>query len=514
MISSQPAAALAPLYSLRPETNSSVFAAFLFVRNFWLRIVAVSAALIFPCVWHRHIEAGDLASHTYNAWLAQLIEKGQAPGLYFSSQWNNILFDLALWKLGNWFGLPHAEKIAVAGCVLIFFWGVFCFIYAVTGRAPWFLSPAIAMLAYGYVFNMGFFNYYLSLGLASFALALFWRASRPEQRRTADLFLTALFLPLTLLAHPLGFLWLVGSVSYKILSNRFGRWWRLLIPFAAISLIVVLSWYIAHRPEYHADWPAEPFFLFNGADQLALYSGRYLFLAIAAFLIGIGFVALRLFSQGREPFDAKPLRLPIELYFVSLAVTSLLPQNLRPVPDGAWIGLLVFRLTVISAIFGLCVLGSLPQKKWLFAAFASVAVVFFLFLYQETARLNRLEANAEELVRNLPPGTRVLSTIFASPDSRISFIGHVIDRACIARCFSFGNYEPSSGQFRIRVRPGSPIVTASSDDSEDMGAGAYEVQEEDLPLKQIYQCDETDLTRLCIRDLTAGEQNGRLGRHL
>ena len=513
MISSQPAVTLSPSNPLPRFANSSVFSTFVFIRNFWVRIAAISAAMIFPCIWHRHIEAGDLASHVYNAWLAQLIEKGQAPGLYFFPQRNNVLFDLALWKLGNWVGLPLAEKIAVAACVLIFFWGVFSLLHTVTGRAPWLLSPAIAMLAYGYAFNMGFFNYYLSIGLASIALALLRRALGPEQGHTADGLLSGLFLPLTILAHPLGFLWMVGTVVYKTLTNRLVGWWRLLVPAAAISFITTLRWYIAHRPEYQADWPSEPFFLFNGADQLALYSGRYLFLALAAFLIGVLFFILSLFLRGRELFGLRSLRLAAELYFVSFAVTSLLPQNLRPLPDGAWIGLLVFRLTLIPGIFGLCVLGSLPPRKWAFAAFASVAALFFFFLYQDTARLNRLEANAEALVRNLPPGTRVLSTIFASPESRISFIGHVADRACIGHCFSYGNYEPSSGQFRVRVHPGSPVVTASSDDTEDMAAGAYAVQEEDLPLKEIYQCDGTDLTRLCIRDLAAGEMNGQFGYH-
>jgi len=37
------------------------------------------------------------------------------------------------------------------------------------------------------------------------------------------------------------------------------------------------------------------------------------------------------------------------------------------------------------------------------------------------------------------------------------------------------------------------------------------VDDTDLPLKQIYQCDANDLTKLCIRDLAAGEVNGRIG---
>jgi hypothetical protein len=57
------------------------------------------------------------------------------------------------------------------------------------------------------------------------------------------------------------------------------------------------------------------------------------------------------------------------------------------------------------------------------------------------------------------------------------------------------------------------VVTASVDDSEDMQSGTYDVQDEDLPLKQIYQCQASDLTKICIRDLAADEKNGRLGYH-
>jgi len=61
------------------------------------------------------------------------------------------------------------------------------------------------------------------------------------------------------------------------------------------------------------------------------------------------------------------------------------------------------------------------------------------------------------------------------------------------------------------VREGSPVVASSADDAQDMASGQYEVQDQDLPIKQIYQCDESDLTKLCIRDLAAGEVNGRIG---
>src|ERR1700739_432462 len=133
--------------------RNGVQAAADFLRQYWLQAIAVSAGLLIPCFWHRRIEAGDLASHVYNAWLAQLIQHGQAPGLYLTRQWNNVLFDLLLLKLGNLFGVAAAQKIVVPLCVLIFFWGAFAFIAAVSRRSPWFLLPCLAMLGYGWAFH-------------------------------------------------------------------------------------------------------------------------------------------------------------------------------------------------------------------------------------------------------------------------------------------------------------------------------------------------------------------------
>ena len=92
----------------------------------------ISLLLVVPCFWHAHIEAGDLGSHVYNAWLAELVEQGRAPGVYTVWQWDNVLFDLLLLYFAKVFGFAAAEKIAVSLCVLIFFWGLFAFMRAVS----------------------------------------------------------------------------------------------------------------------------------------------------------------------------------------------------------------------------------------------------------------------------------------------------------------------------------------------------------------------------------------------
>jgi hypothetical protein len=472
--------------------------------NKWL-ITAVSAVMIVPCLWHRHIEAGDLGSHVYNAWLAQLIEKGQAPGLYIVRQWNNVLFDWMLLHTANVVGFAAAEKIVVSACVLIFFWGVFAFVAASSGRPPWFLTPCIAMLAYGYSFNMGFLNYYLSLGLASFSLALLWRG-----RGLKRLF-GLLLVPFVLLAHPIGLLWLLGTGLYLTLWSKLSTWWKLTVPAAAVLFLFGIRSYLMHQTRFPVDWVHDPFYLMNGADQLTLYGQRYAVLGWAALVFGVLCILVDVISRRHDLSFWQSLRRAAELYLVAIVAVAMLPENLRPSITGAWIGLLASRLTAITAIFGLCLMGCLRPRKWHLAGFGACAIAFFAFLYQDTLVLNRMESTVERLVNGLSFGTKVIATIWAPPGSRISFVGHIADRACIGHCFSYANYEPSSGQFRIRVQSGSPVVSASDDDTEDMQAGEYEVQDEDLPVKEIFQCDEKDLTKLCFRDLASGGKNGRFG---
>src|ERR1700758_5461933 len=136
---------------MQSGTQESVFAAARhFVLERWLGVLGTSGAVLLPCFWHKHIEAGDLGSHVYNAWLAELVRRGQLPGLWLARQWNNVAFDFLLSALAKTFGWLWAEKLAVCVCVLIFFWGVFALVSAATRRAPLFLIPLVAMISYGW----------------------------------------------------------------------------------------------------------------------------------------------------------------------------------------------------------------------------------------------------------------------------------------------------------------------------------------------------------------------------
>jgi len=471
-----------------------------------LSYLLISVLTLIPIYWHRFVQAGDLGSHVYNAWLAQLAQQGKAPGVYVIWQWQNVLFDLILFCLAKIVGLTVAEKLAVSVCVLIFFWGVFAFLTAVTAQKPWYLTPVIAMLAYGYIFHVGFMNYYLSIGLACIGLALAW----PLKRK--GIFAAAIIAPLILFAHPLGFLWFLASVAYRALWLKLLRWWKAMPLAAAISSLIVAHIVVLRHTTWETEWPDPPKIQWNGSDQLFVFGDRYFNLSLVVLAFGLAIAIAAAWRAGRRAEYWKQRQLILEFYAICFLAAVLLPENLRPDPNAGWIGALVTRLTLISAIVGLVWLAWQPPKKWHLAGFAVSAIVFFSFLFQDGSFLNRLEGNAQQITSQLPPGTRVLATIFAPDEYRTLFL-HIADRACVGKCFLYSNYEPATKQFRIRVREGSPIVTSNVDDNGDMESGVYEVQEEDLPLKEIYQCDEDDLTKLCIRDLTANEKNGRLGYH-
>jgi hypothetical protein len=490
--------------SPRPDAGTlAVVEATHFVREHALKLVAISLAVLAPCYWHRRIEAGDLGSHLYNAWLAQLIERGQVHGLVIVSQWTNVLFDFVLSGLGKFLSMHVVEKIAVSAAVMIFFWGTFSLVGAATRRAPWHVVPLIAMVTYGWTFQMGLFNYYISLGLSFLGIALFWRGKWFER------LLAFALAPFILLAHPLGLAWMVAAALYiaiaEVIPRRYQGFWLLL----AAAVLFFVHFYLQHH--FVLDAQENPLYFFTGGDQFVLFGPRYK-IPQAGFLIFVFAAILVDMIQRRGERNLwNAYRIPLELYIIIELGVILLPEGIRFPGHPTGLALLTERVTSVSAALLCCLLGAMRPRRWHWIAGSAIAAFFFVFLYQDTGTLNRMEAQAEKLVRTLPPNQRILATIKPPPGSRV-LIQHMIDRACIGHCFSYGNYEPTCGMFRIRALPGNPYSMTDFDSATDMEDGVYEVAAEDLPAYQVYQCSVRG-TDLCIRPLEEGEPNDRLGIH-
>ncbi len=492
------AAQTPPAFGLAPRTSLSLFSEFAkFVSSSWLKIIVLSGLALVPCFWHREIAAGDLGSHLYNAWLAQLIERGQITGLKIASQWNNVLFDWLLAGLGKTFSLYAAEKIAVATAVLIFFWGTFAFTWALAGRVSWSAVPCLLMLTYGWTFAAGFFNYYLSLGLSFLALAIFLKG-RGWERAGA-----LLLVPFVILAHPLGLVWLIGASVYIVAAERMSAWAQIALTGAAVCGLVLVRVYLQiHFKIGEILLHDRP--LYNGADQLIFFGTPYW--ALAAAFVGLAFAVLVIDIRHQGlPAGWEHYRLILLLYVLIEAAIFLIPDSIWVPSYQAPVGFVTARLTSISAVLICCLIAAARPKVWQALGFSVIAICFFGLLYVDTNKINHLEEQVGGLVRSVPEGSRILSTIREKRHWRISR-SHLLDRACIGHCFSYGNYEPATGQFRIRVESPNPYQLMEHDAVLQMETGKYVLKPQDLPAYQLYECDNRG-SELCLHALSAGELN-------
>jgi hypothetical protein len=451
--------------------------------------IALSILLLAPVFWLPRVQAGDLSSHIYNAWLTQLIESGRSQGLVVVSQTTNILFDLMLGGLFRLFGAEAAQRISVSIAVLVFVWGAFRFVSAVGRRPAWHLLPCIAMMAYGWVFHMGFFNFYLSMGLCLWALAVVWDW---QPRRIA---LAVPLLALAYLAHALPVVWTLGLVMYQALARRLSPRARTYVTAACLVGLVVLQIVVGRTTFSH--WSPQQIKMATGADQLWVFDSKY-YVVLVGLLILWGMLFINLL---RESGAAKVVSgVPFQFCLISAAVVSILPSTiLLPGFHHA----LVYIAERMSLGVGICVCALLAAARPRAIeryAMALVAMVFFGFLYRDEKILNVLEDRIDRVISLLPAGQRIVSGV-DDPDLHVFAVAHMIDRACVGRCYSYANYEPSTAAFRLRTVADNPYVTAHYADSYRMQTGSYVVQDRDLPLLQIV-LDQGG--RMVVRELKAG----------
>lgn len=472
-----------------------------FLEKHWARVAAISAALLIPCFWHRRIVSSDLGSHLYNAWLAQLVSRDQVTDMQLAHQWTNVLFDYMLSAAGAFVNLHAAERIVVPICVLVFFWGAFSLVCAATKRAPWLLVPFLALATYGWTFHLGLFNYYLSLGLSFFGIAIFWRGKGWER------LLPLALAPLILLAHPLGLLWLFAACAYVGIAELLPATLQWLLFLVAGAIVFAMRLFILHHFGVQASLGSIS--KYNGADQIVLFGDRYNLLKTAVIVATLAMLAVDIVRRALQRASWKIYLIPLQLYLVIEFAVQMLPSGVTISPDLAAVAILTERLTSVAAVLACCLLGAMLPSRWHLVVTAAIASVFFVYVYQDTAVINRIEMQAERLVRTLPRDSRVMATIFSLPDSRV-LIQHIIDRACIGYCFSYGNYEPGTGLFRVRGDEGGAYNLGDYGLAVDMEEGHYVVQPQDLPVYQVYQCTKSG-TELCVTPLHAGEENDSMG---
>jgi hypothetical protein len=359
--------------------------------------VLVSLLLLAPCYWQPRLHAGDLSSHIYNSWLAQLIESGRAQGLVAVHQTTNVLFDLILGGLFKVVGAEAAQRISVSVAVLTFVWGAFAFVSAVSGRRAWHLMPAVAVLAYGWVFHMGFFNFYLSLGLCFWALAVTWEW---KPRRLAA---AAPILVFAYLAHPLPVIWTAGLLAYLWLAGRMAPRSRAWI--IAASLLAMVLFRALVSPTLIVEWSLQQVPMTTGAENGWVFDAKY-YVVLAGLLLvwGALFLELLRHSGTRNVVSS----ISFQVCVIGAAGVFLLPATVL-IPG--FHHALVYSAERMSLGVGICVcamLGAARPRILERCALVVVAIVFFGFLYGDERALNAREDRMQDTVAQMAPGHRLV----------------------------------------------------------------------------------------------------------
>jgi hypothetical protein len=345
------------------------------------------------------------------------------------------------------------------------------------------------MLAYGWVFHMGFFNFYLALGLCFWAMALAWRPS-PSKLAGAIVLLSVAYE-----AHALPVLWAIGLMGYAALARRRSATFRIWLTLGFLAAMGALSLAASHA--FTVRWYPAQIASLAGADQVWVYDAKYAPLWIGLICIwGALFVDLIRASGPRRVFGGILFQLSvITAVGILIAPSSVLfPGFLHSL---AYIS---ERMSLAVAVSVCALLGAARPGPFGRAAMTVLAAVFFFFLYSDERALNHFEDRMSNAVARLEPGQRVVSVV-TTDDLRVNALTHMIDRVCVEHCYSYANYEPATRQFRVRVSAASPIVVSSYADSWALQTGAYTVRPADEPL---YAVDVDASGQLSVRRLLLG----------
>ena len=436
---------------VRASTCYQQFAAF--VRQYVLRILLISAAVLTPCFWHRNIAAGDLGSHVYNAWLAHLVERGQAPGLWLAQRWNNVLFDLLLDALGRFVSLHAAgENLRVAR-------GLDFLLGSVRLRLCSHSARAVAPLPLHRHVQLRLF---LPDGLSEFLYFagprvfrnrnfLAWtRLGAPHLRRAGAADYARASAWFRMAGRRLGIRRNSRSASPPLPDFSAGRRWAWLF----LPRTIIFGTTISFRRN------DRPFYFFNGTDQLLLFSSRYAIPEFALLIFIFWLRWARIFSAAPgESFAGTNSRCRCSSTSSSASGWSSCPKAFA-FPQQPSVARALDRAPHLclrrAALLPAC--GHCSRANGTCSHAALSPQSFSRSCIRISATINRMEAQAAQLVRTVRANSRILATIKPPfPGSRI-LIQHIADRACIGHCFSYGNYEPGFAQFRVHATPGNPYA--------------------------------------------------------
>jgi len=385
-------------------------------------------------------------------------------------------------------------------------WGAFCFVAAAAGQRCWIIAPSLGMIAYGLIFHIGFLNFYISTGLSLWMMALLWRPRLPWCWLAVPLAVLALF------AHALPLAWAFGALLY-VHGGAVGSEIPESSGFPRISVPADPG---AARPA--RAFPSQSVVAartgvvgsalgLTGTGQFWLYGPEYAIVVCGVLLVWFALFLHRL--DRRSVIDD----LVVHIWGLSVLGYALMPKSILFPQFHMPLEFMQYRMSLFIAILLCAVVSGGAHGRSLTRVSGLLASVFFTLMYLDARSLNRVEADLAGTLSNLPPGSRVAVALLDSASWRLNGLEHAGALACLGRCFDYGNYEPPSAAFRVRVSGPNGVVVSDMDTAGTITNGEHIVTPGEAPLYTVCapkQADAQGHVPFELRKLGAGETTCRV----
>jgi len=413
--------------------------------------VAAAFLLLIPIWTVDHLPTVDGPSHVYNAEIIRQIALGHDNALTRAFRLNPRIVPnwtghalLALFMMV--FPPAFAEKLLMTGIIALFFTGVWMYAGCDDERRhvwAFFAFP----LAYNQLFQLGFYNYAISVGLSLVILAYWWPRRAQSDWKTVAI--TALLLVVCYFSHPMSTALTAAALFlFWLISSRRPMQLLMFVPVSPLMVLFAL--------EQNGSKFFQPLSLKTGWDYLSktqlllvfdprqLIFGRFYF----ALFIVLFIVTLTRQSLARQAS-----------VFLFLAIASLVLFQVMNSSAGNG-GYVHERLALVFMLAPLAwFTADLPSKATMtFAsAFMLVAIAEMLFLIKNYQHHDHATTRFLESTRGLGTNATLLPLLGdrdVKEGSQVVVLAKAINYAAIEKhLVNLDNYEAGTDYFPVVFAP-------------------------------------------------------------
>src|SRR5260370_9334145 len=241
-------------------------------------------------------------------------------------------------------------------------------------RPSWFPAPCLVMLAYGWTLQSGLSNFYLSVGLGLWSLALLWEGGLERS------VLAVALMGLVYMAHGIGFCWAAGAMAYAWISSRTAPRYKPLLLVVTICAVIGLRFVITCR--YQTFWSPHQWLEASAVDQVWTYGLKYIGVSVTLGLLW-SFLFLRLSHQ--KTYMEIISGLPFQISLITAAGILLIPTRIELHGFNAALIFITDRMTLLLGVSICVLLGAAKPPTRDALPFVVLAGGSFSFLYVDTS---------------------------------------------------------------------------------------------------------------------------------